>query len=182
MLMLPTSWEYWEVSMIKRILCCVETTKQADTDYQYIRETIRQFYIEPSNIVIRPVYMESKSRYNSRSVQEQIRKQTMNSTENSVIYFIDTDDWDVSADDQKLLKQIQEYCTVHGYDFVFFCKDVEDVYLGRRKKKKKKVSAIKKFKSTHAIETVEIKHLEGKRCQTHYSNIMNVLDKYWVRK
>ena len=34
--------------MINRILFCVETTKRADTDYQYIRETIRQFYEETS--------------------------------------------------------------------------------------------------------------------------------------
>ena len=168
--------------MIKRILCCVETTRQGDTDYQYIRETIRHFYVDSSKIVIRPIYMESKSRYNSRAVQEQIRKQTQNSKDTSVIYFVDSDDWDVSAVDNKLLEQIKAYCEKNGYDFVFFCKDVEDVFLGKRIADTEKVSAIKKFKSTHAIECVEINHLEGKRYQAHYSNIMNVLDQYWQRK
>lgn len=168
--------------MIKRILCCVETTKQADTDYQYIRETIRHFYVEPTNIVIRPIYMESKSRYNSRSVCEQIKKQTMNSSDTSVIYFVDTDDWDVSADEKRILDKIQEYCQENGYDFVFFCKDVEDVYLGKRVSDTQKISAIKRFKSEHAIENVEVRHLEREQCQVHCSNIMNVLDKYWDRK
>lgn len=168
--------------MIKRILCCVETTRQADTDYQYIRETIRHFYVESSKIVIRPIYMESKSRYNSRAVQEQIRKQTMNSKDTSVIYFVDTDDWDLSAEDEKLLEQIRKYCEKRGYDFVFFCKDVEDVYLGRRISNTEKISAIKRFKSTHAIEDMAEKTLDSKRYQVHCSNIMSVLDKYWIRK
>ena len=59
--------------------------------------------------------MESKSRYNSRAVQEQIRKQTQNSKDTSVIYFVDTDDWDVSAVDNKLLEQIKAYCEKNGY-------------------------------------------------------------------
>lgn len=168
--------------MIKRILCCVETTRQADTDYQYIRETIRHFYVESSKIVIRPIYMESKSRYNSRAVQEQIRKQKMNSKDTSIIYFVDTDDWDLSADDEKLLEQIREYCKKNGYEFVFFCKDVEDVYLGGRISNTEKISAIKRFKSTHAIEGMTEKTLDSKRYQVHCSNIMSVLDKYWIRK
>ena len=50
----------------------METTRRADTDYGYIQDTIRHYYEESSKIVTRPVYMESKSRYNSRSVQEDI--------------------------------------------------------------------------------------------------------------
>ena len=32
--------------MNKRLLFCVETTRQADTDYAYIKETIRHYYEE----------------------------------------------------------------------------------------------------------------------------------------
>ena len=168
--------------MSKRILCCVETTKQADTDYQYIRETIRHFYIETSKIVIRPIYMESKYNYKSRSVTEQIKKQGFNSSDTHVIYFIDTDDWDISAEAINILEKIQTYCADKGYDFVFFCKDVEDVFLGKRIADTEKISGIKRFKSTHAIGNMEVKRLEGKRYQVHCSNIMSVLDKYWERK
>ena len=106
----------------------------------------------------------------------------MNSMDTNIIYFIDTDDWDVSADDSKILEQIQAYCAENNYDFVFFCKDVEDVFIGKRVANTEKISAIKRFKSTHAIGNMEAKHLEGKRYQVHYSNIMNVLDKYWERR
>ena len=71
---LQISWEFWEVRMIKRLLFCVETTKSANTDYAYILETIRYFYVESRKIVLRPIYMESKTRYNSKAVRENIRK------------------------------------------------------------------------------------------------------------
>lgn len=168
--------------MNKRILCCVETTKQADTDYQYIRETIRQFYVESSKIVIRPIYMQSKSRYNSRTVTEQIRKQSTNNTDTTVIYFIDTDDWDISVVAKKELDEIKAYCDANGYEFVFFCKDVEDVYWGRRVSDTEKVSAITKFKSSHTIQRIKQRQLEKVKYQVHCSNIMKVLDKHFTRK
>lgn len=168
--------------MINRILFCVETTKRADTDYQYIRETIRQFYEETSKNVIRPVYMESKTRYNSKAVQEEIRRQSEYSEKTKVIYCIDTDDYDVSADDGKLLERIREYCDANGYDFVFFCKDVEDVFCGRKIPDTEKISAIRKYKSSQAIRNMKADHLEKDEYQIHCSNILNVLDQYWKRR
>ena len=118
--------------MINRIIFCVETTRQANTDYAYIRETIRHYYADDKKNVIRRVCMESKTRYNSKAVEENIEKECAFSKHNHVIYCIDTDDWDTSADDRRLMEKIQAYCRSKGYDFVFFCRDVEDVYWGKR--------------------------------------------------
>ena len=168
--------------MNKRILFCVETTRRADTDYQYIRETIRHFYVESSKIAIRPVYMESKTRYNSKSVQEEIRKQSLYSKDTSVIYCVDTDNYHLSIEDRKILDAIREYCQSRGYDFVFFCRDVEDVYCGNSVPDTEKLPAIKKFKSSHTIRNIKTDFLEKETYQIHCSNILTVLDQYLVRK
>lgn len=95
--------------MNKRILFCVETTKQADTDYAYIKDTIDYYFVQSSKITIRPVYMESKSRYKSKAVQEDIKRQS-GLADTCVIYCIDTDDYDISPEDRTLLEQIRQYC------------------------------------------------------------------------
>lgn len=168
--------------MIKKILFCVETTKPADTDYQYIRETIRRFYEDNRKTVIRAVYMQSKSRYNSRAVQEDIKRESKGFNDTHVIYCLDTDNYDISPEDNELLTRIRKYCESCGYDFIFFCKDVEDVYCGERIPDTKKIPAIRQFKSTNAIENVKESSLQKDQYQVHCSNILNILDQYFVRK
>ena len=165
----------------KRILFCVETTRRADTDYGYIQDTIRHYYEESSKIVTRPVYMESKSRYNSRSVQEDIKKQS-GMADTVVIYCIDTDEYDVSDNDRQLLEQIRNYCRKKGYEFVFFCKDVEDVFCGHSVPKTQKGQAIRKFRTSKSIEKIDENSLRRDEYQVHCSNILNVMDRYWKRK
>ncbi len=167
--------------MNKRILFCVETTRKANTEYPYILETIRHFYVESSKITIRPVYMGSKSRYRSRSVQEDIKKQS-GLADTSVVYCVDTDDFDVSSEDRMQLEQIREYCSANGYDFVFFCRDVEDVFCGKRMSDTEKTQAIAKFRSSGGIARIRTDFLGKNRYQIHCSNILTVLDKYWIRK
>ena len=166
--------------MNKRILFCVETTPEANTDYAYITETISRYYQQSSKIVRRPIYMRSKSRYNSKAVQEEIRRQSGPNT--SVIYCIDTDDFDTSAETERQLKQIQQYCTDKGYDFVFFCRDIEDVYYGERIPDTRKIQAVRKFRTAHAIEKVRTELLERMDLQPHCSNILIILDRYMTRK
>ena len=62
--------------MSRRLLFCVEATPQANTDYAYIKETIEHYYALDRRIVLRPIYMKSKTRYNSKAVQEDIRRQS----------------------------------------------------------------------------------------------------------
>ena len=165
----------------KRLLFCVETTKGANTDYTYITETIRHYFVESSKIVIRPVYMESKTRYKSRAILADIQRQS-GSADTSVIYCIDTDDYDTSAETKKLLDEIQKYCNEKGNDLVFFCRDVEDVFCGQQVSDTQKRQYAARFRSSQAIRNVEIRRLEKKEYQRHCSNILNVLGKYYKRK
>lgn len=168
--------------MNKQILFCVETTKQANTDYQYIRETILHFYTDNKKNIFRPIYMESKSRYNSNAVLKEIRrKQKAFKGETHVIYFVDTDDYDIAPDANRELNQIRSFCSKNNFDFVFFCKDIEDVYCGCRIPATSKVQTVEQFKRRHSIRTINSIFLQSEEIKHHCSNIMNVLDKYWIR-
>ena len=116
--------------MNKLILFCVETTKKANTDYLYISETIKRFYGENNKIVRRPVYMQSRTRYKDRATTSQIEKfrKSFPNDNITVIYCIDVDDYDTSPTTKKLLDEIKRYCNENHYEFIFFCRDVEDVY------------------------------------------------------
>ena len=169
--------------MSKQFLFCVETTKQANTDYQYIRETILFHYHESRKNVVRSVYMESKSRYNSKSVLKEIdRKTKAFPGETHVIYFIDTDDYDISREAQNDLMQIRSFCKSNSYDLVYFCKDIEDVFYGRRVPSSAKVRTVEQFKRNKMISAVDPVRLQCENYQAHCSNILIILDKYWIRK
>ena len=91
-------------------------------------------------------------------------------------------DYDTSYDTKKLYDDIEIYCKKHGYEFVFFHKDVEDVYLGNSVKDKEKVSKVAEFKRKKMIENVDEFMLRMDYHKRHCSNILKVLDKYWQRK
>lgn len=168
--------------MNKRILFCVETTKNANTDYPYIRSTIDHYYEITRQTVIRPVYMGSKSRYNSRAVQEDIRKQSDALGNTHVIYCIDTDDCSISPKTKTQTDQIRDYCRQSHYDFVFFCRNVEDVYHGKLIPDTDKIKAVRRFRTQKLIGAIAPANLKREDYQPHCSNILNVLDKYLVRK
>lgn len=169
--------------MSKQILLCVETNAKARTDYQYISETIRRFYVNDPKISYKPIFLESKSMYASPKKQKEIEKYTKAYPgETKVIYFIDTDDFDTNYETEKLLEEIKKYCEMHAYEMVFFCRDVEEVYLGNRINNVDKVNAVKKFKSTKMIEQAAEEKLSQNKYKVKCSNILCILDQFWVRK
>lgn len=168
--------------MNKRLLFCVETTQQANTDYPYIRSTVDYFYEINRQTVIRPIYMGSKTRFNSRAVQESIKRQSGTAEDTHVIYCIDTDDCDASPDAKTLTNQISDYCRQNHYDFVFFCRNVEDVYHGKTLSDTEKVQVVKRFRTSNQIKTIKVANLTKREYQFHCSNILNILDCYLTRK
>ena len=148
--------------MSKRLLFCVETTKKANTDYAYIKETVNRFYVLSEKDVLRSIPMNSRTRYNSKSVQMEIqRKSGLNDTH--VIYCIDTDRYDTSPEDKALLEQIKQYC-------------------GNSVPDTRKPAAVKHFRTSRAIEHIKASQLEKAEYQRHCSNILKVLDLYLERK
>ena len=169
--------------MNRQILLCVETNKQARTDYKYIVETIRHFYINDRKIKYRPIFLESKTKYNSKDKVKEINNMiNMFKGQTNVIYFIDVDDYDVSTETKDLFDKIVKYCKDNGYDFVFFTKDIEDVYIGRQIEKDEKVKAAEAFTRKKMINIISENALMSEIYKRHTSNILRVLDLYFKRK
>lgn len=169
--------------MSKQILLCVETNKKARTDYLYIVATIKKYYIDDRKIIQRPIFLDSKTKYNAKDKVKEINKAIKEfSGETKVIYFIDVDDYNISAETQTLFDNIKHYCEEHEYEFVFFYKDVEDVYLGSSVRDDEKVKRAEEFKRKKLIENVKEENLRSDTFRKHTSNILRILDLYWVKK
>ena len=169
--------------MSRQILLCVESNNKARTDYQYIESTIKRFYIDDRKIRYRAIYLGSKTKYNAKDKVKEINNNIKKFPgETTIIYFIDVDDYDISQETKKLYDEIKEYCAKNNYEFVFFDRDVEDVYIGTQVQDSEKVSKVAEFKRKQLINTVDEAKLKVQTHKKHCSNILNVLDKYWKRK
>lgn len=164
----------------KHLLIIVETRKNANTDDTYIKETIRRFYPGPRDFIPKFIYMKSKGAFNSRDVGREIKEYVSLSNVIGIILCIDLDDYDISIDDKKLNKKIEEHCQKEHYDLVWFCKNVEDVYYFNAEiEKNKKVNKAKQFVKNKMIEGVNEANMRSETYSKRHSNILKVLDKYY---
>ncbi len=166
----------------KQLVLCVETRDSSKTDKVYINETISRFFDRPLDIHIEYICMRTKTKYNSKEVKKEIDDKKAGFVSTTVIYFIDTDNWDSVSTDKMKLNEIRDYCSQNGYEFVFFCKDIEDVYWGKRINKKDKVPASARFRNSKVIYSVKEDMLIACDYRKHSSNILTVLGKYLNKK
>ena len=164
-----------------QLVFVVETNKKCNSDWIYIKDTVEHFYeYDRTQIKFSTVYMDGKGKYKSKEKQvaQFVRQYSAmsNANHSKVLYCFDCDDYDSNPNDQKFLKEAKQYCDSKGYDFVWFCKDVEQVYIGKRvddsQKKKESVS----FKARKAINKVDKLRLMADSCRIGTSSIMRVLD------
>lgn len=170
--------------MAIQLILCMETNKKADTDGIYITEVIRHIYQLNNQIKISRVYMDSKNKYNSKSVLHEIKEKTLNyiSGETKIIYCIDTDYYEKNMKHASELTQITHFCEQHDYDLIWFCHDVEDVFLGKKISDSQKVQEAGSFRRNEQIKSISHDKLSCNTMRVHTSNILNILDKYLVRK
>ena len=74
---------------------------------------------------------------------------------------------------------------IYCFDYVWFCRDIERVYLGEKVEDGQKNREATKFKVNKLIDGVSESKLKGKSFGANMSNILSVLDKfkpYLVRK
>lgn len=170
--------------MAIQMILCMETNKKAATDYVYIKETINRFYICNNKYRLSPIYMNSKSKYNSKDVIKEIKKLTKDYIigETKVIYCIDTDSYEVDVNHAREFTEIDDYCTRNGYELIWFCHDVEEVYVGKKISDKQKVVEATDFRNKKKIESILEEKLSCIQKRKSVSNILCVLDKYMCRK
>ena len=172
--------------MSNHLIFCVESNKKAITDYIYIKHTIGHFYpfYNRADTKFSVVYMDGKGNYSKPKVARQIEKYanhyrvTNPDGRNIVIYCFDCDDYDIKHEDKAFLVEAHDYCNRNGYRFVWFCKEVESVYLGKRVSDNEKVKEANAFARKKGIESIDGKKLRANAYRDTCSNICSVLDEY----
>lgn len=170
--------------MALQMILCVETKKSADTDSIYILDTINHWYRIDGKIKISKINMNTKTRYNAKGVIREIAQKEKAFTlgDSRVIYFIDTDQYEKNPEHARELNEISRYCSDHGFDLVWFCHDVEEVFLGHKVSDSQKVQEAFTFRRKKKIEEVQAGKLSCDTKRACVSNILNILDKYLERK
>ena len=170
--------------MALQMIFCVETNKKADTDSIYITETINMFYEATNKISRKFIHLGTKSKYNDKETLKKIANWSKQFAigETRVIYFVDTDMYERCPEQKKQLEDIREFCYMNNYGFVWFCHDVEEVYLGKSIVDSKKVLEAGNFRRKKMINTINANNLSSKVVRKNASNILTVLDEYFERK
>lgn len=170
---------------MKQVILCVETNKKAKTDVGYIDAVIKQLYQINSEIKLQYEYIEGKGGYNASKLLKSIKndiKALKDESLSKVVYFIDTDKYDSNPEDQKLNAEIQTFCSKKGYELVWFCRDIEEVFLHRSIEDSKKKDAVAKFKFEGGLGQATQETLSSSTMAKKKSNMLLVLDQVLERK
>lgn len=171
--------------MGSQFIFVVETNKKCNSDWIYIKDTIEHFYTyERTRVKLSVVYMDGRGNYNNKKKEKEIKrlisqyKATSKNNQSKVIYCFDCDEYDNNPDDSKFLEDAKKYCDDRCYEFVWFCKDVERVYIDKKVDDSQKKKEATTFKAKKLITKVDTKRLSVDSYRTNTSNIMNVLDRH----
>lgn len=167
-----------------QLIFVVETDKKCKSDQIYIKDTIEQFYqYDSAHTKFSFVYMDGKGNYDRKKIKDEI-KACINPYrgQSFVIYCFDCDDYDSKPEDLAFLNMVNRYCANLGYEFVWFCKDIESVYLGRKVPKSQKKAESASFRGKKQIGNVNANTLLATHLKSNTSNLMIILDKYLERK
>ncbi len=170
-----------------QIVLVMETDEKSRTDYIYIRSILEKYYnlSQLRDVKISPVFMGGKGNYNKKKVINAInsyKRQYKKIGESYVIYCFDTDKYESNPLDQKLLIEEERYCKDNGYEFVWFCHDVEEVFLGRSVAASEKVAEAKKYITNKMVEKVSMANLKAEKMSKQKSNVVLVLEEIFDMK
>lgn len=164
---------------MKLLLFCVESNKQEQIDWLYIESMIKHMFVLDNNIVRRPVFMNSRTRYNSVKVQKEISRYRNTSYESvSIIYCVDTDKYETNADQKREFENIVKYCSANDYDLVWFCHDIEEVCIGHSVSDSEKKAYATRFVAKEEYRIIDKNKLKKKEYFKGYSNFITVVSKY----
>ncbi len=170
---------------MKQLILCVETNKKADTDPGYIDAVIKQLYQIGTEVKLQYEYFNGKGGYKSSSILKKIEKDIKavnDETLSEVIYFIDTDKYDSNAEDQKLNVEIQTFCQQRGYKLIWFCRNIEEVFLHKTVEVSKKKIEVAKFKLGKGLGKATEATLSASLMARKKSNMLIVLDQLLDRR
>lgn len=167
--------------MSLQLIFVVETNKKCKSDWIYIKETIDCFYqYDQTRVKLNVVYMDGKGKYRKKekeikSLMDQYNSQSVNN-HSKVIYCFDCDDYEKNPECISFLKEVKQYCQDNAYEFVWFCKDIEHVYLGKQVDDCQKQKEAAAFKRKKMIANMDVLKLNATQYSMQRSNIVQVLD------
>lgn len=168
-----------------QLLFCVEAKKESKSDWVYIKETIDHFYKKSNEILLKPIYFDGKGNYDRNKIKKQILERVRGFSKygtSIVVYCIDTDNIFADPDRVREFETIKNYCNHNNYEFIWFCRDVEEVYWGKRVSDSEKVKMSQQFRKNNRINSLSEETFVATKEQKKKSNIVGVLDKYLQRK
>lgn len=173
--------------MAFQIILVVESDERSRSDIIYIRSVLDRYYgfRKLNDVKISEVFMAGKGNYNKRRVTNPIAnmiKQYRSIGETIVIYCFDTDRYDSDSNDKRLFDDHKKYCYDNGYEFVWFCHDIEEVFLGKSVAKSEKGDKAIQYTTKSGIEDIRMDRLTADEVAKGRSNLMLVLDKYLTRQ
>ena len=170
-----------------QLIFVVDTNKKCKSDWIYIKDTIDRFYqYDQTQVKFSPVYMDGKGKYKNKEkeISSLISQYATGNKKNQskVIFCFDCDDYDSKSEDADFLAAAKRYCTEKEYEFIWFCKDIECVYLGKKIDDRQKKTESATFKAKKLIDKVDESKLVVNNYRANTSNIMNIIGKYLSRK
>ena len=164
------------------LLLVIESKSKNGSDSYYIKSIIDRFYSKNHGHKLEYIPMNGKGNYNSQTVCNKIQVfKSRYQGECKVIYFYDRDLESTNNEQKKLNEEINNHCKNHLFDSVWFCRNIEEVFLGKLIIKDKKKVA-ENFFYNDKINEVEKSHLQAKSIIAGYSNILLIFDKYFQKK
>lgn len=168
-----------------QLIFCVETNKNCKSDLIYINDTIERFFTyDRAMTKLSFVFMNGKYKYANRSVIKEINKFTKEflvsnrNNKSVVIYCFDCDNYDINQRDNEFLKEVENYCRENKYKLIWFCKDIERVFIGEKISDKEKKKKAVQFRERKGIKLVKAESLSAKQLGNGRSNILNVLSSF----
>lgn len=168
-----------------RIVFVFESNKTSKSDYYYVRTLLGEFY-DSSRYKPDALFAGSKTKlYSSKTKRdfEEIRNKELkiNKHFTPVIIFADIDNQ--NKENAERNKEIVSFAKSNKCDVVWFNRDIEEVFIGRRVSDTLKVNTAKSFTFKHIEPNFKNNmHEANPFNQYKKSNLFIVLDKYLPKK
>lgn len=172
--------------MSEGIIFVLETSGEDKSDDIYLQAVLDHYY-DVRGIPIARVYLGGKQNYNSPKARGRIKSLlsmfASQGSHMSVVYLIDVDSSKRDFDKGSFFSNIREYCDLNSYSLAWFCRDIEEVFLGKRGHDTKgKLWKAKGFMRDNLIASISEANLKAANIQIGQSNVLLILDQYLPRK
>ena len=164
-----------------QLIIVVESDEKSRSDFIYVNNVINLVYEKNirTDIKVSPVFMKGKGNYKRiKGRINKLQKDFCSIGKSIVIYCFDTDKFDNKPEDKKNLCEEMNYCKDNGFEFVWFCHDIEEVFLGESVSRTEKTNKAKQFDFSQGIYNLDLNILLSEQMIKGKSNLLLILEKH----